>query len=298
MSKSFSKLRTRYFLLDFVLTIIAFVIILEVASLATGSKLDGSSISKNKIFEFILNPFFVIGIGIFIARRLKNSGIQSKYLIGNIPLRKLPWMMMAIVFYGIETLQRGLAQLTLFLMNLAAPSFVQSEIIRSREAFSYESDCLTLKILFYILVFISAVVIAPLSEEFLFRGIFLHRFSTKWGISTGIITSSILFGICHANISSIAIGISFIFVALLYVKIPSLLVPVSYHVLHNGIWFISKIVTEISGVPDGSDITIKSLWFGLLNIAFALPILFYFLKWPTNQAALAYSVNSQASEHL
>jgi uncharacterized protein len=278
------------------LIMIALAIVLVVVSLATGLKIEG--LSKNKIFEFALNPFFIIGIGFCIAKRLKNSGIQSKYLIGNIPLRKLPWMMMAIIFYGIETLQHGLAQLTLFLVNLAVPSFVQSEIIRSRATFNYETDSLTLKILFYILIFISAVVIAPLSEEFLFRGIFLHRFSTKWGISAGVITSSLLFGICHANIASISIGISFIFVALLYIRIPSLLVPIIYHTLHNGIWFISKVVTEISGVPDGSDITIKSLWFGLLNIAFAIPILFYFLKWPTNQAALAYNVNSQTSEHL
>jgi uncharacterized protein len=294
--KSFSELRTRYFLLDFIITTIVLASVFVVVSLSTGLKID--VLSKNKIFEFTLNAFFVAGIGACIARRLKNNGIQSKYLIGNIPLRKLPWMMMAIVFYGIETLQRGLVQLTLFLMNLAAPSFVQSEIIRSRAAFNYESGSLALKILFYILIFISAVVIAPLSEEFLFRGIFLHRFSTKWGINAGIVASSILFGICHANISSIAIGISFIFVALLYIKVPSLLVPISCHALHNGIWFLSKIVTEISGVPDGLDITIKSLWLGLLNIAFALPILFYFLKWPTDRAALAYNVNSQASEYL
>jgi uncharacterized protein len=292
--KSFSNLRTRYVLLDFAIVIIALSVIFAVVLLATGLEIEG--VSKNKIFNLTLSTFLSIGMVVCIAIRLKNSGIKSQYLIGNIPLRKLPWWIMLIVFHGIDTLQHGLTQLTLFLTNLAAPSFVQSEIIKTRESLIYDTDSLALKILFYILVFISTVVVAPLSEEFLFRGIFLHRFSIKWGVSAGIITSSILFGIGHGYLHSIAIGVSSVFVALLYIKIPSLLVPISCHAIHNAKWFISKIITEISGVPDGSDITIKSLWFGLLNIGFALLILFYFLKWPTNQAELPYNVNSQASE--
>jgi uncharacterized protein len=295
VSKSFSNLRTRYIFLDFILVTIALSIVCTIFILANGLKVE--VLSKNKILEFAFNLLCITGLSLCIAKRLKTSGVQSQYLIGNIPLQKLPWMMIAIVFYGIETLQRGLMQLTLFLVNLAAPTIAQSEIIRNRAGFIYETDSLSLKILFYVFIFISAVVIAPLAEEFLFRGIFLHRFSAKWGVGAGIIISSALFGICHGNIASISLGISFSFMALLYIKIPSLLVPISCHAMHNIIWFISKTVTEISGVPDSSDITIKSLWFGLMNIAFALPILFYFLKWPTDRAALPYNVNSQASEH-
>lgn len=87
-------------------------------------------------------------------------------------------------------------------------------------------------------------------------------------------------------------GISFVFVSLTYIKSQSMWVPIAYHAMHNTTWFVSKIVTEISGA-DSTDITLKSLWFGLLNILFALPILLYFLKWPNNIEELPHNVNSQ-----
>jgi uncharacterized protein len=291
VSEAFSKFKTRYILIDIVLAIIVMAILLIISSVITGMKIE--ELSKDKILEFTISPIIVIGLFLRIFQRLKNSGIRSQYLIGNISPQVIPWMMLLIIFYGVETLQHGLTQVTMFSANLIIPSFVESEIIKNSLRFSYHTDYLALTVLFYLLIFISAVVIAPLTEEFLFRGVFLHRFSNKWGIAAGIVISSMLFGLSHANLSSIAIGISFIFVTLSYIKFQSMLVPIAYHTMHNTIWFISKIVTEISGTQDSTDITLKCLWFGLLNISFALPILFYFLKWPNSSEALPYNTNSQ-----
>jgi uncharacterized protein len=154
---------------------------------------------------------------------------------------------------------------------------------------------LAVEIIFYMSRIFSGLVLAPLLEEFIFRGVFLHRFSMKLGITAGILISSALFGLAHANIYSIGIGVQFIFVALLYIKIPSLLVPISYHVMNNTIWIISSIIRMNLPIQDSTKITIECLWQGLLNIAFALPILFYFLTWPNSVDALPYTKNNPTS---
>jgi uncharacterized protein len=290
VSEAFLKFKTRYILIDIILTVIVMAIIIAIISGITG--LSTTEIGKNKILQFTVEPFATIGLFWLIFRRLKKNGVRSEYLVGNIAPQNLPWIMLLIIFYGVETLQRGLIQVTTFSVNLISPSLVASELIKNSARFSYPTDNISLTIVFYTLVFISAVVLAPLTEEFLFRGIFLHRFSNKWGITAGIIISSLLFGLVHANLAAIGFGISFIFVSLTYIKFQSMWVPIAYHAMHNAIWFISKIVTEISGA-DSTDITLKSLWFGLLHISFALPILFYFLKCPNSVELLPYNVNSQ-----
>jgi uncharacterized protein len=291
VSEAFSKFKTRYILIDIVLAIIVMAILLIISSVITGINVE--KISKDKIFAFSISMIVFIGLCLRVLQRLKKSGIRSKYLIGNISPKGIPWMMLLIIFYGLETLQHGLTQVTIFFANLIIPSAVSSEMAKNGLIFKYHTDDVALTILFYVLIFISAVVLAPLTEEFLFRGVFLHRFSTKWGITAGITISSMLFGLAHANIASIAIGISFIFVVLTYIKFPSMLVTIAYHAMHNTICLISSVVTEIAGVQDSTEITLKSLWFGLLNISFALPILFYFLKWPNSVESLPYNVNSQ-----
>jgi len=42
-----------------------------------------------------------------------------------------------------------------------------------------------------------AVVLVPVVEEVIFRGILVNRWGVKWGVTTGIVASSILFGVLH-----------------------------------------------------------------------------------------------------
>lgn len=294
MSEAFSKFKTRYILLDIILTIIVMAITIALISLITG--INAKEIGKNQILAFSITPVITLGLLWRILQRSKHNGVQPQYLIGNTSSQDISWMMILIVFYGIETLQRGLNQLTLFCTNLVSPTFLKSELAQIAQdnlRFSYHTDSLALKILFYGLFFVSSIIVSPLIGEFLFRGLFLHRFSSKWGVSAGVIISSALFGLLTHNIYSIAIGIVAIFVTLTYIKIPSLLVPIAYYAMHNTIWLISKFIGNISGVQDSTDITLKCLWLGLLNVSFALPILLYFLKWPNNIEELPYNVNSQ-----
>lgn len=90
--------------------------------------------------------------------------------------------------------------------------------------------------LLYLLV---VVILSPIIEEILFRGIFLRRFNKGLNnLSLAILLSSIIFGLCH-NFGGILGAILFgICVSILYIKSRNILVPIFAHFLNNLISFV------------------------------------------------------------
>ena len=85
--------------------------------------------------------------------------------------------------------------------------------------------------------FTSIVVLAPVVEEFAFRGLLLPRWNKRWGIKKSILISSILFGIIHPDpIGATAFGIA---MCLLYLQTGTLFVPMFCHATNNLVaWFV------------------------------------------------------------
>ena len=82
--------------------------------------------------------------------------------------------------------------------------------------------------------FLIGAVIAPLAEEIFFRGI-LYGFFRKWGISTAMILSTLLFVLSHTSgytlpVTQLIGGILF---AISYEVEKNLLVPITIHSLGN-----------------------------------------------------------------
>lgn len=96
-----------------------------------------------------------------------------------------------------------------------------------------------------LLYFITVVILSPIIEEILFRGIFLRVFNKELdNLTLAIMITSILFGLCHGFggiLGAILFGIC---VSILYIKSRNILVPIFAHFLNN---FISFIIA-ISGV--------------------------------------------------
>ena len=81
------------------------------------------------------------------------------------------------------------------------------------------------------LSFSSMVIIAPVLEEFLFRGLLLHRWNKKWNLKYAILLSSLLFGIVHPDpVGATAFGIA---MCVLYLRTQSLWVPIFCHAINN-----------------------------------------------------------------
>lgn len=84
------------------------------------------------------------------------------------------------------------------------------------------------------------VVLAPVFEEMLFRGLILESARTKWGASTAIVLSAALFGLVHLPILPQALNAFVMGIALgyIYVLTGSLLSVIIIHAINNGLAFL------------------------------------------------------------
>jgi membrane protease YdiL (CAAX protease family) len=78
------------------------------------------------------------------------------------------------------------------------------------------------------------VVIGPVIEEFVFRGLLMRRWIARRGMWRGIIGSSLIFALLHPPfwIGAFVVGV---FLSLLYLVTRSLYVPIAFHALYNGL---------------------------------------------------------------
>jgi Predicted metal-dependent membrane protease len=95
------------------------------------------------------------------------------------------------------------------------------------------------------------VVLAPVFEETLFRGIILRGFLKNYGAAKSIIVSAVLFGILHLNpLQSINAAILGIALGWLFLKTGSLWVCIFFHSLNNG---LSTVLYHVSTKYNISD---------------------------------------------
>lgn len=132
--------------------------------------------------------------------------------------------------------------------------------------------------LYQMIYFGTIIIIAPLVEEFIFRGMLLNHWSRKRGTAFAIIASSFIFGILHLN----PVG-AFLFsvaLSLVYIKSGSLPLVILIHMLHNvlatGAYYI---------VPDYPDWSVagelfRHTWFIVVTgVASLMLVLALCIKW-------------------
>ena len=133
------------------------------------------------------------------------------------------------------------------------------------------------------------VIVAPVVEELLFRGMIFSRWANKWGVKRAIIFSSLLFGVLHVE-GTLGAFVFGVVMALLYLRTRTLLIPIACHMLNNaiavalGIWGF--------GLGDSSNLEDfrSMLWFAVIGLAVATPILFLYIyrAWGTLASGLPY----------
>lgn len=119
--------------------------------------------------------------------------------------------------------------------------------------------------------FFLLVIVAPVTEEIMFRGLILRGFLTRFGLFKAFLFSSILFGAIHLNpwqfVSASALGMMF---AWWYVRTRSLVPCLIGHALTNGIAFgHQSLPFKIKGFNAGDSFAFtgfQPLWFDLLGL--------------------------------
>ena len=289
---TFNKFKARYIFVDFwLLSNIIVVIYLS---------FSGSFEEMSQPFSFTGNIIHIIlfsSVCGSIVYRLRFCGVEVKQVIGSLNLKKIPWILLLIVFYGEYTLTNGIQYLEYYFVNLIFPEFVQSSINALKEGSNYSSSGLTSQIIQYLLLMIVLVVVAPITEEFIFRGVLMHRWAVKWGAFWSVILSSLLFGAVHLDAFWFSRAVGSIFIALFYIQTKNLLVPIILHALNNGLAFVDLLFNNLNvNTAQIINITHQYLWHGLVNILLAIPILIYFIKLPKTTADLPYFANSKKAE--
>lgn len=91
-----------------------------------------------------------------------------------------------------------------------------------------------------IAIIVFAVIIAPITEEFLFRGFLYPALKATLGAALSILLTSLLFGMIHLNSQAMAPLAALGFVmALSYERTGSLIVPMTVHSLFNALSLVA-----------------------------------------------------------
>jgi len=123
------------------------------------------------------------------------------------------------------------------------------------------------------LQFFSIVILAPVVEEFFYRGFLINRLSLKFNLRWAVLISTVLFTLGHGDIiGSFIKGYAF---SILYVKTKSLKLPIIFHVLNNLIAFtlfkvFDSVDVENLYIPNSLAIIMSLL------IVVSFPILIHF----------------------
>jgi membrane protease YdiL (CAAX protease family) len=143
------------------------------------------------------------------------------------PPKKGEWKYL-LYFIPLIIASLGLSWLLDFILYQVAPGLLESRNLwmEQNPIFNPSGDSW-----YIIMVLISVCIVAPLAEEFLFRGIIFDKIRNRWAVFIGLITSSFLFGILNFNI----FGAFFFGVVLciLYLETESLFIPIGIHFLNN-----------------------------------------------------------------
>jgi membrane protease YdiL (CAAX protease family) len=112
-------------------------------------------------------------------------------------------------------------------------------------------------------------LLAPVAEEFIFRGIMQDRLSSKFNKYVAIVISSVLFGLIHGNMSQfIAATIGGLGMGYFYMLTGSLMLTIITHIVNNVIAVLEPYILEV--IPYSA---LQIFW----AVLFAFGI-FYFCK--------------------
>lgn len=134
-----------------------------------------------------------------------------------------------------------------------------------------------------VLSFISMCIFAPIAEEFAYRGV-AFGYLKKFGVSFAAISSSVLFGLAHANPEQIAYAVIFgLVLCAVTSKTDNLKTAIIMHFINNLIGYIRAYIIPLIGF-DMADVVfgvIYSLTVGAFAII-GITILFKTLKCNTD----------------
>ena len=272
--------KSRYLLLDSIVAIFLIGALIGLGALAFGLAPDSLDFEGDILLTYSLYILSAMAICCMTFGRLRRQNIpvgplSRKSWIGNIS-----WLQVLIIFYADLGVTQGISYINLFYINLVSPETTHVALEGIDIPIRFDFSLIPL--------FIAIVIVAPLAEEFIFRGVLFQRWSFKWGSTFGFVASSVVFGLVHADYfitERIAGGAIY---AMAYCKTQTLFIPIVLHAANNFLALSYEIIATMTQTNNDTQVTLEYLWHGLVNLALAFPAIIYFLWIPSRLSELPY----------
>lgn len=137
-----------------------------------------------------------------------------------------------------------------------------------------------------LLAIIGLVILPPLVEETIFRGVLIERFAVKWSLVVGIVVSAIGFGLLHVD--PLGAGMFGVITALLYLRTGSLWPGILIHAANNLVALASMRMAGSEPQPEVA--TADALLTAGVLFAVSVPFLAWFVvrHWPRRGTLTPY----------
>ena len=125
---------------------------------------------------------------------------------------------------------------------------------------------------------ITVIIVAPITEELIFRGLILNRLLTRYNPVVAILISALIFTFAHLNKSYISSFIHGVILSMVVIKYASLYYPMMIHGIYNAIVFVLQKYFGILFVADINQINTVSYWFPefiLLFTGLMMSVIYY-----------------------
>ena len=241
----------------------------------------------------LLQYILIFGLTtLWVLGRFQQLGVKLRHVVGHVP-PSYHWLRTLSLVLALITFSAGSFLLSFYGLSLVAPQFVEKILVNLQ----LSSSQTQLPELHRFLTVLTLVVVAPVTEELIFRGVLLQRWAEKWGIRTALMASSLLFGLCHANV--LGLSVFGLIMGVLYVQTRTLLVPIACHALNNFLVLLFSIATHESthqSVPSLANLR-SSLGAGIILVTLSAPWLVWFVtrNFPQAHTPTPYAVNSSSA---
>ena len=210
---------------------------------------------------------FYLGMGLVLLVRGQQAQVDATKLFG--PTPALETLQLTVVALPLGMLAIAGFWLLFLPLSFVAPDFVRAWAIANAN----QQPIQTLPI--WISQLLVAVVVAPVVEEVLFRGILMQRWALRWGTRTGVVVSSAVFAVGHVELLG-----HFVFgvvLCLMYIRTRSLLLPIATHALNNLLASLGGLASVMKAQRAPQQMTMATLradwWIAFLLLAGGLGLL-------------------------
>lgn len=208
---------------------------------------------------------------LLVMEFLKKNNIKIAEIIGK------PFKKRFIFEIPVTLVLTYIGSIGLILILLALVQLVKPSILEELES-SLTSSSVNMTSTFVVVISIfSAAIVAPIVEEFIFRGILMNRLYNKYGLLKSVIYSSLIFFIMHLNPNPmlVCLGVS---CAFLVYKYKSLIPSMILHVCNNFIVSL-RYVYGSTGSRSSSEFNADYSFFILGSILFGMYVLYLYISF-------------------